>query len=84
MLVVSLLTLRPQSILIGRDRVLPWLRDRRDADVQISDEVRAKDDLFPFAIPAHMRMLAATVAAMAGCEEMRASRLAFKEHDVAV
>ena len=80
----SLFPLRPQSILIGRDCVLPWLWNRRDADVQISEEVRAKDDLFSFAVPADMRVFATAVGAVAGCEQMRAGRLPFEQHDVAV
>ncbi len=80
----KLFPLRSQPILIGRDGVLPGLWYRGDADVKIAQQVRAKDDFLPFAIPSDMRVFATTVSAVAGCEQMRAGRLAFEQHDVAV
>ena len=80
----SLFPLRPQSIHIGRDSVLPRLWYRGDADVKVAKQVRSEDDFFPFAVPSDMGVFATTVGAVAGCEQMRAGRLPFEQHDVAV
>src|SRR5690349_17483099 len=46
--------------------------------------MRSEDDLFAFAIPADVRVLAFAVRAMIGSQQARSRRFALKKHDVPV
>ena len=77
-LFIQSLVLRSQAVIVRRDGFLPRSRNRRDAHIQITQQVRREDDFLPFSVPPHVWVFTFAVGAVVGGEQMRACGLALE------